>query len=192
MWLIAGLGNPGKRYEGTRHNVGFWVIDELQRRHMHAAYRSKFGAEEVTGLIRGSKVVLLKPMEFMNKSGYAIQRAAQFYDVPPENIVVVHDELDLDPARLRLKQGGGHGGHNGLRSIIQELGSKDFLRIRLGIGKPSKDSRIPGADYVLAQLSGAEKTELESAADRAADAAESILIDGMTQAMNTFNGVSPS
>lgn len=196
MWLIAGLGNPGRRYEMTRHNVGFRVIDELQRRHMQSGFQTKFGGEAVTGLINNERVLLIKPMEFMNKSGFAIQRASQFHDVPPEKILVIHDELDLPPARLRLKSGGGHGGNNGLRSIIDQLGSRDFLRIRLGIGKPLKESgeagEGSGANYVLSKFSANEERDIDDAIKRAADAAEAILADGMKAAMNNFNGVSPS
>ncbi len=193
MWLIAGLGNPGRRYESTRHNVGFLVLDELQRRHMQSAFRSKFGGESVSGLISGINVVLLKPMEFMNKSGFAVQRAAQFHDVSPEKILVIHDELDLPPAQLRLKSGGGHGGNNGLRSIIEQLGSADFQRLRLGIGKPDKNVPGPsGADYVLSAFTSGEQKDIDQAVQRAADAAEAVLVSGMQAAMSNFNGVSPS
>jgi PTH1 family peptidyl-tRNA hydrolase len=196
MWLIAGLGNPGRRYESTRHNVGFQVIDELQRRHMQSGFQTKFGGEAVTGLINNERVLLIKPMEFMNKSGFAIQRASQFHDVSPENILVIHDELDLPPARLRLKSGGGHGGNNGLRSIVDQLGTKDFMRIRLGIGKPLKESGEAGdgsgANYVLSPFPSHEVRLMDEAIQRAADAAEAILASGMKAAMNEFNGVSPS
>lgn len=196
MWLIAGLGNPGRRYENTRHNVGFRVIDELQRRHMQSGYQTKFNAETVTGQINDTRVLLIKPMEFMNKSGFAIQRASQFLDVPPENILVVHDELDLPPARVRLKSGGGHGGNNGLRSIVDQLGSKDFLRIRLGIGKPQKESGEPGegsgANYVLSKFPADQERDIEDAIKHAADAAEAVLAKGMSAAMNDFHGVSPN
>ncbi len=196
MWLIAGLGNPGRRYESTRHNVGFRVIDELQRRHMQSGFQTKFGGEAVTGLINSDRVLLIKPMEFMNKSGFAIQRASQFHDVPPEEILVIHDELDLPPARLRLKSGGGHGGNNGLRSIVDQLGSKDFLRIRLGIGKPLKESgeagEGSGKNYVLGNFPAQEVGPIDEAIQKAADAAEAILARGMKSAMNDFNGVSPN
>jgi PTH1 family peptidyl-tRNA hydrolase len=195
MWLLAGLGNPGRRYEGTRHNIGFEVIDELHSRHIQGGYRSKFGGEACTGRLGSESILLLKPMEFMNKSGFAVQRAAQFHDVAPEHIVVVHDDLDLPPGRLRLKKGGGHGGHNGLRSIEQQLGSRDFLRIRVGIGKPLKHSGEPGAgsgaDYVLSPFASGERRTMDDAVGRAADAAEGILARGITAAMNDFNGVSP-
>jgi PTH1 family peptidyl-tRNA hydrolase len=196
MWLIAGLGNPGRRYENTRHNVGFRVVDELQRRHMQSGYQTKFNAETVTGQINNTRVLLIKPMEFMNKSGFAIQRASQFHDVPPENILVIHDELDLPPARVKLKSGGGHGGNNGLRSIVDQLGTKDFQRIRLGIGKPTKEAGQPGegsgANYVLSKFPAEQERDIESAINTAADAAEAVLANGMSAAMNDFHGVSPN
>ncbi len=193
MWIIAGLGNPGRRYEKTRHNVGFEVLDELCRRHMQGSYRTKFGGEAINGRMSGKSVLLLKPMEFMNKSGFAIQRAAQFHNTPVENIIVIHDELDLPPARLKLKSGGGHGGNNGLRSIIEQLGSRDFLRIRLGIGKPGAGKEDgAGAEHVLSPFGPHEISEMQDAINNAADAAEAIVASGMTAAMNDFNGVNPN
>ncbi len=193
MWVIAGLGNPGRRYEKTRHNVGFEVLDELARRHMQSGFRTKFGGEAVTGLIGGTKVLLLKPMEFMNKSGFAVQRATQYHDTEAEKLLVIHDELDLPPARLKLKTGGGHGGNNGLRSIIDQLGSRDFLRIRVGIGKPAAGkAEGAGADHVLSPFSSHEISEMQDAINKAADAAEAIIASGMTAAMNDFNGVNPN
>jgi PTH1 family peptidyl-tRNA hydrolase len=193
MWIIAGLGNPGRRYEKTRHNVGFEVLDELCRRHMQSGFRSKFGGEAVTGLMSGTNVLLLKPMEFMNKSGFAVQRAAQFHNADPEKILVIHDELDLPPARLKLKSGGGHGGNNGLRSIIEQLGNRDFLRIRVGIGKPAAGNEEgAGADHVLSPFPSHEISEMNDAINKAADAAEAIVASGMIVAMNDFNGVNPN
>lgn len=194
MWLIAGLGNPGRRYERNRHNIGFHVVDELARRHVPGGFRSKFGGEVATGLVGREKVVLLKPMEFMNVSGNAVQRAAKFHDVPPEEILVVHDEIDLPFGKLRLKAGGGHGGHNGLRSIVAQLGSKDFLRVRVGVGKPEKATGGPGdgavSSYVLSDFPSAQAREAEELAARAADAAEAVLAVGIRAAMNEFNGAS--
>lgn len=196
MWLIVGLGNPGRRYEDTRHNVGFLVVDELHRRHMQSGYQSKYGGEVANGRIQSEAVLLLRPMEFMNKSGFAVQRAAQFYNVLPENVLVIHDELDLPPGRLRLKSGGGHGGNNGIRSISQQLGNSDYLRIRIGIGKPQKENgeagEGQGAQYVLSPFPTALKTTMSECIARAADAAEAILASGMTAAMNDFNGASPT
>ncbi len=196
MWLIAGLGNPGRRYQDTRHNVGFSVIDTLANRHMQGGYRTKFGGECVNGQIGTTSVLLLKPMEFMNNSGFALQRAAQFHNVSPENILVIHDELDLPPARLRLKSGGGHGGNNGLRSIVAQLGTKEFQRIRIGIGKPQKHDGASGdgsgANYVLSAFAASEKRDIDETIARAADAAEAVVASGIVAAMNDFNGVSPN
>lgn len=196
MWLVVGLGNPGPRYQRTRHNVGFMVVDELARRHDYG-FRDKFGGEFATGMFGYDKVLLLKPMEFMNLSGYAVQRAASFHQLPPEKIIVVHDEIDLDQGRLKVKAAGGHGGHNGLRSIIEQLSSRDFLRVRVGVGKPGpsdaqlaaagkaagKDKRVAG--YVLSDFpSGVDVAGL---VDRAADATAAIISDGLRAAMNSYN-----
>jgi peptidyl-tRNA hydrolase, PTH1 family len=202
MWMLVGLGNPGRQYENNRHNIGFHVIDELVRRWNLGAYRSRFGGEVTTGLIRRHKVLVLKPMEFMNLSGYAVQRAAGFHDVAPESIIVVHDEIDLDVGRLKLKKGGGHGGHNGLRSIIAQLGSPAFLRVRCGVGKPGPvqgaaaqpntggkaaggDRRV--ASYVLSDFPSAHKAVADELVGRAADAGEAIVASGIDIAMNEFN-----
>jgi peptidyl-tRNA hydrolase, PTH1 family len=192
MWLTVGLGNPGPRYAGNRHNAGFMVVDELARRHGLGPFRSKMGGEWGSGLVAGEKTVLLKPMEFMNLSGYAVSRAAKFHDVEPERIVVVHDEIDLDLGRLKLKRGGGHGGHNGLRSLVEQLGSRDFLRVRVGVGKPpgvsgadAGDRRVSG--WVLSDFPSDAAREVEDLLDRAADAVEAILARGIEAAMNDFN-----
>ncbi|MEM9492219.1 MAG: aminoacyl-tRNA hydrolase, partial [Myxococcota bacterium] len=140
MWLVAGLGNPGAKYQRNRHNIGFRVVDELARRHLDSGFRGNLGAEVAAGMLsiagRNYKVQLAKPMEFMNRSGLALSRLARYYDIEPEAIVVVHDEIDIEFGRLKLKSGGGHGGHNGLRSIIQQLGSREFIRVRVGVGRP--------------------------------------------------------
>lgn len=194
MWLIAGLGNPGRRYEKNRHNIGFMVADELARRHLPGGFRSKFGGEVTSGLIGSDKVLILKPMEFMNLSGHAVQKASKFHDVPPEKIICVHDEIDLPFGRLRLKEGGGHGGHNGLRSMVQQLGSNAFLRVRVGVGKPEKTTGGPGdgavASYVLSDFPSAQAREVQDLVDRSADAVEAILKSGIRAAMNDFNGAS--
>ena len=180
MWLIVGLGNPGRKYERNRHNIGFRVIEELARRHGLDSYRDKFGSQIASGMINLDKVLLQRPMEYMNKSGYAVQRAAQFFGVEPESILVVHDDIDLDVGRAKLKRGGGHGGHNGLRSMTEQLGSRDFLRVRCGVGKPGpqdcgdntaspvladKDRRVAG--YVLSDFPNADSQAVASLIDRA-------------------------
>jgi PTH1 family peptidyl-tRNA hydrolase len=199
MWLLVGLGNPGRKYERNRHNIGFFVIDELARRHHMGSFRDKLGGVATSGMLGLDKVLLLKPMEFMNLSGFSVQRVATFHDVPPERIVVAHDELDLDPGRVKLKVGGGHGGHNGLRSIIDQLASRDFLRVRLGIGRPGRQDeggppgRQAGAGYVLSDFNQAEGSPqaegsiIAVAVATAADAMESIVARGITAAMNDFN-----
>jgi PTH1 family peptidyl-tRNA hydrolase len=149
VWLVVGLGNPGAKYARNRHNIGFQVVDELATRHGLPAWRSgKLGGETTAGVVtteRGrERCVLLKPMEFMNLSGFAVQRTADFHSVEPASILVVHDEIDLELGLVRLKSGGGHGGHNGLRSIMEQLGGGGFARLRMGVGR---DPRVPpGAD----------------------------------------------
>ena len=199
MWLVAGLGNPGPKYQRNRHNIGFMVVDELARRADVYSFRQKFGGEVASCQIGGQSVLLLKPMEFMNLSGYAVQRASAFHKVEPSEVLVLHDEIDLDFGRLRLKSGGGHGGHNGLRSIVEQLGSRDFLRTRIGVGKPGKNpgtatgpSEAAGGDrrvagWVLSDFPSAQQEEVTELVERAADATTCILERGMRAAMNQFN-----
>ncbi len=185
MWLVVGLGNPGREYAGNRHNVGFEVVAELAARAKAPPLREKFGAEIGEATIRGERVLLCKPMEFMNVSGQSVARVAKFWKVAPESIIVVHDDLDLPFGRLKLGAGGGHGGQNGVRSVIADLGSADFLRVRFGIGRPA-----PGGDaanYVLSDFSRAEHKELPELRSVAADAVEEILANGLPAAMNRFN-----
>jgi PTH1 family peptidyl-tRNA hydrolase len=145
VWLIVGLGNPGPRYGRNPHNVGFRVADELARRHSVGPqpFRDKFGGEVASASIDGTRALILKPMEYMNVSGQAVQRAAHFHKVEAKNIVVVHDEIDFPFGRAKVKSGGGHGGHNGVRSIIQQLGTNEFPRVRVGIGRPTRDDGTP-------------------------------------------------
>jgi PTH1 family peptidyl-tRNA hydrolase len=194
MWLLVGLGNPGKKYAAHRHNAGFMVVDELTRRHDLGSYREKFGASYVAGQVVHHRAHLIKPMEFMNNSGFAVSRALQFLGIEPGAMIVVHDEADLDMGRLRLKSGGGHGGHNGVRSIMDQLGHGNFLRVRVGVGKPAGvagagpgDKRV--ANYLLSDFDDA--TARDQLIGLAADATETILTHGLTEAMNKYNG-SPS
>ena len=209
MWMVVGLGNPGTKYATHRHNIGFMVVDELARRwKLESGWRAKFGGEvlqkvvasrvggEASGLRRGgaeeiahdNNVIALKPQEFMNVSGQAVQRTATFYKIEVKEIIVVHDELDLDFGKLRVKVGGGHGGHNGLRSITEHLGA-DYLRVRCGIGKPTDkgqdNERVAG--HVLSDFSKEEKKELPFLVGGAADAVELIINKGATIAMNRVN-----
>jgi peptidyl-tRNA hydrolase, PTH1 family len=185
VWLLVGLGNPGPKYEGTRHNVGFDVIDVIAVRCRASSWRSKLGAAVAEASIGPERVLLCKPMEFMNMSGQSVVRVAQFWKVDPVHTVVVHDELDLPFGRLKLGAGGGHGGHNGLRSVIAEWGTTDFHRVRFGVGRPP-----PGhdpADYLLTDFKPVESKALVDYCSVAAEAAEAIVQVGLTAAMNRFN-----
>ncbi|HTE54869.1 MAG TPA: aminoacyl-tRNA hydrolase [Kofleriaceae bacterium] len=197
MWLIAGLGNPGRKYERNRHNIGFRVVDELVRRHDLGPLREKFGGQAAMGAIARQRALVLKPMEFMNHSGFAVQRAAQFHGTEPAELVVVHDEIDLPFARLRLKAGGGHGGHNGIRSVAEQLGSNDFLRVRIGVGRPERPAAAGAASepvqgrvsgHVLGDFPAEMDREIAELVGRASDAVEAILARGIRAAMNDFNG----
>ncbi len=184
MWLIAGLGNPGPKYAQNRHNIGFMVVDELARRARAESFRSKFGGDVTTCEVAGQRAVLLKPMEYMNLSGRAVQRAAAFYQAEPKDLVVVHDEIDLDFGTLRVKHGGGLAGHNGLRSIVSDLGTPDFTRVRIGVGKPGHKNV---AGHVLDDFAKSEQEELKILIQEAADAVEEILRKGALLAMNKVN-----
>lgn len=185
MWLLVGLGNPGPDYAETRHNIGFMVVDELARRWGLARPREKFGAE----VSQKDGVIVMKPQEYMNVSGQATQRVAAFYNIETKDIVVVHDEIDLPFGKIRVKVGGGHGGHNGLRSIAGMLG-EGFVRVRCGIGKPDGGKeRVTG--HVLGGFSKAERSELPFLIGGAADAVELILDKGTTHAMNQVNADRP-
>lgn len=167
MFLVVGLGNPGGEYARNRHNIGFMAADELVRRHSFGPWRSKFQGELAEGNIGGDKVLVLKPMTYMNLSGQSVAAAARFLKVPVEDVVVIHDELDLAPGRLRVKRGGGAGGHNGLKSIDQYLG-QNYRRIRLGIGHPGDKDRVSG--YVLHDFAKTEQAWLDPLIDAVADA----------------------
>jgi PTH1 family peptidyl-tRNA hydrolase len=183
--LVVGLGNPGPKYAGTRHNAGFLVVDLLAERVGGRFKAHKGRADVVEGRIGGVPVVLAKPKSYMNESGGPVVAIARFYKVPVELITVVHDELDLPFGTLRLKRGGGDGGHNGLRSLTSALGSKDYTRVRLGIGRPP--GRQDPADYVLRDFSVAERKDLAFHVDRAADAVEQLVTQGLDAAQNTFH-----
>jgi PTH1 family peptidyl-tRNA hydrolase len=183
--LVVGLGNPGSRYEGNRHNIGFLVADELADRVGGKFKAHRCGAEVVEGRLGATRAVLAKPRSFMNLSGGPVAGAAKFYKVPPESIIVIHDELDLPYGTVRLKRGGGENGHNGLRSITKSLGTKDYLRVRFGIGRPP--GRMDAADYVLKDFSGTERRELAYFIDVCADATEALATDGLEPAQNRFH-----
>lgn len=190
MWLVAGLGNPGREYERNRHNVGFAVVDliAVRTRARFGRHRRAFAdvAETRLGVgVDAPAVILAKPMTYMNLSGGPVAALAQFYKVVPERIIAVHDELDLPYGTLRAKLGGGEGGHNGLRSISQSLSTKDYYRVRFGIGRPP--GRQDPADYVLQDFTTAERKELEFLVDRCADITESIISHGLEWTQNTYH-----
>lgn len=189
-WLVVGLGNPGKEYAGNRHNVGFLVADLLaQRVGAKFARHRRAVAEVAEGRLGfgGPKLVLAKPLTYMNLSGGPVAALAQFYKVPSGQVIAVHDELDIPYGQLRVKCGGGEGGHNGLRSMSKSLGTKDYVRVRVGIGRPP--GRQDPADYVLSDFSAAERKELEFLVDRAADVVEAVVTRGLEWAQNAYHGV---
>jgi PTH1 family peptidyl-tRNA hydrolase len=184
--LIAGLGNPGPKYEQTRHNAGFWFVDEIARRY-NAEFRkeAKFHGLACKVTIDGQDVWLLKPDTFMNLSGQAVNALAGFYKIPPASILVVHDELDLPPGTARLKHEGGHGGHNGLRDLIQKLGTREFKRLRIGIGHPGHKDQVH--DYVLKNPSKQDKQDMDNAIDDAARLIPEIVAGDFEKAMNDLH-----
>jgi peptidyl-tRNA hydrolase, PTH1 family len=192
-WLIAGLGNPGGEYEGNRHNCGFMVADVLAGRMNQAGVRfrrDRSRARVAEGRLAGHAVTLAKPQTFMNLSGRPVAALRAFYKVPVERIVVIHDELDIPFGTLRLKQGGGDNGHNGLRSVTAALGTRDYMRVRVGIGRPP--GRMDPADFVLHDFSAAERKVLPDVLERAADAVEALLQRGLAAAQNEFHGAAQS
>ena len=182
--LVAGLGNPGREYAATRHNVGWMVLDELARR-QDGSWRSKFSGQLTEIRQEQARIALVKPETYMNESGRSIAAAAHFFKVPVDRVLVVHDDVDLEEGRLQARLGGGLGGHNGLRSIAQALGSQEFLRLRIGVGRPGRGDRRSVADYVLAPF--APETDVDVLIGRSADAVESIVRDGLESAQQRFN-----
>jgi peptidyl-tRNA hydrolase, PTH1 family len=182
--LVVGLGNPGPEYAATRHNVGWLVLDALAG---GADFRKKFLGETARVSLVGRECVLLRPGTYMNESGRSVQPAAAFFRVAPGDVIVVHDELDLPFGDVRLKRGGGHAGHNGLRSVVQHLGTQDFIRVRLGIGRPPSDFRGDVASYVLAGFGAGEKAKVPEMVDKGARAVLAILSDGLERAMIAVN-----
>lgn len=191
MHLVVGLGNPGKKYAKNRHNIGFMVVERLASAHGLPEFKEKFSAVWTKGEAsvggRRFPIALLEPQTFMNLSGDSVQPAAAFLKTEPANVIVVHDELDIPWKDVRLKVGGGHAGHNGLRSIIGRLGTPDFVRVRVGIGRPPPGFKGDVADYVLQNFDAMENAELGDVVDRACNAIERVLADGLTAAMNAVN-----
>ncbi|WP_155369501.1 aminoacyl-tRNA hydrolase [Catellatospora vulcania] len=189
-WLIVGLGNPGPQYAGNRHNVGFFIADLLAERTGVKFGRHRKAVAEVAESRLGfgvdaPRLVLVKPLTYMNLSGGPAAALSQFYKVPPEQIIAVHDELDIPYGQLRLKVGGGEGGHNGLRSMTKSLATKEYVRVRFGVGRPP--GRQDPADFVLSDFSSVERKELDFLVDRAADAVEAIVKGGLAAAQQTYH-----
>jgi len=182
--LVAGLGNPGREYAQTRHNAGWMVVDELARRY-GGSWRSKFSGQLAEVRLDGLRLALVKPETYMNESGRSIGAAVRFFKVDPGSLLVVHDDVDLEEGRLQARLGGGLAGHNGLRSISQALGSQDFLRLRIGVGRPGRGDRRSVADYVLARFDAA--VDADALVTRAADAVEAIARDGLEATQQRFN-----
>jgi peptidyl-tRNA hydrolase, PTH1 family len=182
--LVAGLGNPGREYERTRHNVGWLVLDELARRH-GGSWRSKFSGSLAEVRLGDARLALLKPETYMNESGRSVGAAARFFKVEPEQLLVVHDDVDLEPGRLQARDGGGLAGHNGLRSLAQHLGSQDFLRLRIGVGRPGRGDQRSVSDWVLSPF--APEEDVEALVARAADAVEAVASEGLDRTQARFN-----
>jgi PTH1 family peptidyl-tRNA hydrolase len=182
--LVAGLGNPGREYERTRHNVGWLVLDELARRH-GGSWRSKFSGSLAEERLGGARIALLKPETYMNESGRSVAAAARFFKAEPERLLVVHDDVDLEPGRLQARRGGGLAGHNGLRSLAQHLGSQEFLRLRIGVGRPGRGDPRSVSDWVLSGF--APEDDVEALVSRSADAVESLVTDGLEATQARFN-----
>jgi peptidyl-tRNA hydrolase, PTH1 family len=182
--LVVGLGNPGREYATTRHNVGFMVADELARRH-GGSWRSKFSGEVADVRVDGARLALLKPQTYMNESGRSVSAAAKFYKVEPEDLLAVHDEVDLDLGRMQARLGGGLAGHNGLRSVASALRTPDFVRLRIGVGRPERGDPRPVSDWVLSPFE--PDVDVEALVGRAADAVETLVRDGLEEAQQRFN-----
>ncbi len=182
--LVAGLGNPGREYADTRHNVGFMVCDELARR-TGTRFRSKFSGELAELRLDGARVALLKPQTYMNESGRSVAPAMRFFKVAPADLLVVHDEVDLEPGRLQARLNGGLAGHNGLRSIARDLGTRDFLRLRIGVGRPERGDPRPVADFVLSPFP--PDVDVDAIVARAADAVAMLVGEGMEETQRRFH-----
>ena len=182
--LVVGLGNPGREHARDRHNVGFRVVDELGRRH-GVSFKAKFNGRVAELRVGDARIALLKPNTYMNESGRCVQAAARFFRLPPGLLLAVHDDVDLETDRLQVRMGGGLAGHNGLRSIAQHLGTQEFLRLRVGVGRPGRGDPRPVADYVLSPF--APEDDVDAIVARSADAVEVLLRDGLAEAQMRFN-----
>jgi PTH1 family peptidyl-tRNA hydrolase len=182
MWVIAGLGNPGRKYLRTRHNIGFMVIEEIAKRHK-IDLKNKKEYRIGRGSIKGHNILLVEPLLYMNMSGLVIKNILMKFDIKPENLIVIHDDLDMTTGKLRIRKTGSSGGHKGIESIIQNIGSKDFLRLKIGIGRED----IPPEEYVLSKFKHEEMAIVKDALKKAEEAVESIISEGVDKAMNRFN-----
>ncbi|GGB51126.1 peptidyl-tRNA hydrolase [Lentibacillus populi] len=185
MKCIAGLGNPGRKYKKTRHNIGFMVIDELANRFQTDLTKAKFNGKYVMESISGEKVVFLKPQTYMNLSGESIRPLMDYYNINVDDLLVIYDDLDLPAGKIRLRQKGGHGGHNGIRSIIDHLGTKEFKRLRIGVGRPNEP--VPVVDYVLGSFPKEQRDAVTASINKAADACQEWLNKPFIEVMNDFN-----
>ena len=183
MWLIAGLGNPGSRYEKTRHNAGFLVLEELVER-LQLEFKEKEDFKISKGSLGDEKIILLEPLTFMNRSGVAVRKIMQKSNVSPERLIVIHDDLDLECGNLKIRKKGSSGGHKGIESIIQNIGTREFIRVKVGIGR---DPFVPTEKYVLSRFRKDEMPVIKEAIAKAAESVHSIIIDGVERAMNRFN-----
>jgi len=186
MKCIVGLGNPGRKYKDTRHNVGFMVIEELRKRHKWKLNQSKFNGKYAMEMLKAEKVILLQPQTYMNLSGEAIRPLMNYFNIDLDDLIVIYDDLDLPTGKIRLRQKGGHGGHNGIRSTIDQLGTKEFKRIRIGVGRPA--DQMPTVNYVLGKFPKEEEDNVNSSIQHAADACEAWLTKPFSEVMNEFNG----
>jgi PTH1 family peptidyl-tRNA hydrolase len=188
--LVVGLGNPGKDYARTRHNAGFMVIDKLANGHQITLNKRKFNAVYGNGRLGTLEVILAKPLGYMNRSGPPVRQLAAYYRISNQDVLVVHDDIDLDFGRIKIKEKGGHGGHNGIKSLMTAFGDGDFRRVRIGVGRPS--SGRDAADHVLGRFGKDERTELERIITLAQDAVVTVLTEGVQSGMNRFNSKQPN
>jgi peptidyl-tRNA hydrolase, PTH1 family len=183
LWLIAGLGNPGSRYEKTRHNAGFLALEEFLRS-QETEFKEKEDYRIGKGSLGDEKIILLEPLTFMNRSGVAVRKIMQKFNIAPENLIVIHDDLDLETGRLKIRKKGSSGGHKGIESIIQNIGTREFIRIKIGIGR---DPLVPAEKYVLSKFRKDETQLIRAAAEKAVESVHTIIKDGVEKAMNKFN-----
>jgi len=184
-WFVVGLGNPGPDYKKTRHNIGFLILDEMASQCGCLLNQKKFNTEFGNSKVAGDKVILAKPMSFMNLSGLPVHSLSSYFKVVADRIIVIHDDIDLEFGCMKIKNSGGHGGHNGIRSIISALGNNNFIRVRVGVGRPDTGRNV--SDFVLGKFSGSEFKELEKISHAAIEAVSTIITGSASEAMNKFN-----